>query len=239
MIFAAFADAPPAAVAPATPFPASPYLIKRVVEPLREIGRVKAKSAYCTALVQSAAPSARTALQYESRLLLALDHIRHFRLDSGLTKWQSINRLEADLNAMADLALAGRTELEGLRTLAMQSDQAQHDELIALADALDGAKARQMSLARQLSSISGRLAEAPLHSMTELPVDDYAADYAFARGLFPYPSASALDSGEYQEEHQRLQDAFNTMPADEKIGDDLARAGDHARAALALGNCSP
>jgi hypothetical protein len=169
------ARAEPPVPAPPRPAPAASAApndaVRRIVEPLREIGRVKARSLFCTDLVRAAVPATRSALTFEARLLVTLDDLHDISFNDELAKARGLKKAQDDLNALADLALAGRAELHGLGPLAAASDTDLHDALVSFGDALDGAKARQLEVARRLSSLYGEVAEKPAYSNANSAAD--------------------------------------------------------------------
>jgi hypothetical protein len=164
----ALAESPAPAPSVSLPAPAARTApndaVRRIVEPLREIGHVKAHSPFCTDLLRAAGPATRSALAFEARLLATIDDLHDISFSDELAKARGLKKAQDDLNALADLARSGRAELHGLRPLAAASDTALHDALVSFGDALDGAKAHQLELARQLSSLYGELAEKPTYS---------------------------------------------------------------------------
>jgi len=213
------------------------YAMREIVEPLREIGRVKARSAFCTTLLKSAAPATRSALTFEARMLDTLDDLHAVSFSDELAKARTLRKVERDLNELADLALLGRAELDGVRDLAANSDTDLHGALLGFVDALDGAKAHQLTLARQLSNVYGQLAEHPAYSTVNTPADQNAGLAAFGRSAPLHADADWLATDESQEHTARASALFAVNDDDRKIGDDLRHAGAHGRIMLTLGGC--
>jgi hypothetical protein len=216
------------AVPRATP---SPFAMG-VLEPLREIGRIKARTPFCRAFLEHASVGVGSAIAFEMALLDTVRDFRHAKLGDELGKYQSLRKLEADLNRLADLSLAGRDQLEELKNIPADSER--HQELVDFANALNGAKGRQMDLARKLSRTYGRLAEQPVYTNVTLPTDGVANAFTPSAS---YGATNVLDLGDAMQAFELRQDVFDAMPGDEMVGRDLARAADHGKNALTLGGC--
>ena len=147
-----------------------------IIRPLAEIGRVRSRTPYCAALAR-ARPGIDAAVAYEYAVPLLAQDLRAFRFDSELTKARSIKKTERDLNALYDLASAGRAEVIALRDAAKSDgvDEQRRKAMLDFANAVDSAKARQMGLARAISRVYGELAERPSHTIANTAKDDFAA----------------------------------------------------------------
>jgi hypothetical protein len=218
-----------------------------IVLPLTEIGRVRARTPYCAALAR-ARPGIDAAIAYEYALPVLAQDLGHFRLDSYLTKAKSLTKSERDLSALWDLAIAGRTEVIALREAANEPnvDEAKRREMLDFANALDGAKGRQMMLARQISRIVGTLAEAPvlLAANNEHDQDQRSAELGRGSALPGPLGMNDVASQAYGSalsdtiaDRDRTQRLFATFAAEEFIRADLKNAAQHATNAMQLGNC--
>jgi hypothetical protein len=203
----------------------------RIVEPLREIGHVKATSDYCASIQRNATTAATTAIAYELGLYKTANDFQAFKLDNGLSKSKSVRLLELDLHYLTDLANAGRGELKELGTGDTTASDQQRSALVGLRDALDGAKARQFELARHIAKIVGFLAERPTYSIINLPGESLGDPDAFLL------SNDFLDTQEDAIHSAALQGLFELGPEDEVIASDLERAANYATLAVSLGGC--
>lgn len=250
----AVAFSAPALVAGGQPLP-SPTPVSRaaqnaeIVNPLTEIGRVRARTPYCGALARARAGiDAAIAFEYNAPVLA--DDLRHFRLDSLLTRHRSLKKTEKDLSALWDLAVAGRDDVRALRGAASAGgvDEQQRKAMLDFANALDGAKARQMWLAKSVARVVAVLAETPIRDITNTPQDDHAAS-AFDRAsraggnvpevaLATPPSTYTSAQADAIADHDRLQAMFSAFSAEEYIRDDLKTAASRGNAAMQLGGCA-
>jgi hypothetical protein len=217
-----------------------------IVKPLVEIGRVRSRTPYCAALAK-ARPGIDAAIAYEYAVPVVAQDLRSFRLDSHLTKYQSMKRSERDLSALWSIAKEGRAEVRALREAANAPgvDEARKKELLAFADALDGAKERQMWLAKAMARNLAVLSEAPVRDIANSSSDDHSANAFTTRiatssvaiGATPAPAYTQTQSDAI-EDHQRLQGLFDTFSAEQPIRDDLKVASQHAVLAMQLGGCT-
>ncbi len=219
-----------------------------IVKPLVEIGRVRSRTPYCAALAK-ARPGIDAAITYEYAVPVVARDLRLFRLDSYLTKDQSMRRSERDLNALWNIAKEGRAEVQALRKAANDPalDEQKKKEMLAFADALDGAKERQIWLAKAMARNLAVLSETPVYDIANKSSDDHAAN-AFttplsggstSAALGPTPPPAVTDTqSEAIAAHQRLQALFDTFSAEQPIRDDLKVASQHAVVAMQLGGCT-
>jgi hypothetical protein len=221
----------------------------QILKPLNEIGRTRARTPYCRALGRARA-GIDAAIAFEfSAPVLARD-LRGFRLDSYLAKHLSLKKSEHDLSALWDLAVAGRDDVRALRTAANAEgvDEQQRKAMLDFANALDGAKARQMMLAKSIAGVVAVLAETPVRDIANTSTDDHSAS-AFDRGssrnvaanaeIMPTPSSSYTSAqSDAIADDQRLQSLFTAFMAEEFIRDDLETAAKRGNTAMQLGNCS-
>lgn len=231
------------------PTPIAESDTERIVGPLRLIGRVQAKTSFCSALLHGGAPAAASALGYEVALVQTIGDLHRTSFSNELTKAHSMNVLEADLRTLAHFAQSGRTELHGLQTIADQSDADRRREVLGYRDALDGAKERQYLLAKQIASIVGELEERPVLSTISLPDDpDSLTDIEAPSGQLggtlqrlpdqhrgdpPFFTSNIFDLARPQ-----LDPMYDRAFAmDDHVRGDLQTAADHASQALSLGNC--
>ena len=229
-----------AAVAGASPSPVPTTFGTSVIAPLREIGRVRARTAFCKAFLAHASLGVSSAIDFERSLLATLADFRSAKLGDELNKHKSLKQLEKDLNQLADLSLAGRAELEELKSL--ETDPARHEALVDFANALNGAKGRQMELARKLAGPFAIIAEQPVYTNVTLPGDrSENVNNAFAKrgSLSPTSMATGniLDTQAAERAFELRNDLFDAMPGDDLVGRDLRRASDNGKLALILGGC--
>jgi hypothetical protein len=215
----------------ATPKPVSNA--DRIIGPLREIGRVRARSPYCSALVRSGTPAAESTIAFElARVTLASD-LHDAQFTDTIHKSYSMRLLEFDLAHMVELIKQGRAELNELRALARDADDEKAAALLGLRDALDGAKARQMEQLRSFARVVGTFEEHPV-TIPGTPADDKDRDETT-------PTSRLLDP--FEDVFTDRYDAAETLELlrageqDDLIKDDMIHAGDSVTHALALGNC--
>ena len=223
-----------------------------IVRPLTEIGRVRARTPFCGALAR-ARPGIDAAIAYEYAMPTIAQDLRGFRLDSYLTKEQSLTKAERDLSALWDLAIAGRADVVALRAAAnAEGDEQKRKEMLAFANALDGAKARQMGLARSIAKLVGTMAEQPVRLAANQQTDDQGPRAVRGRmlprtvaGTAATPSPDQLIASSYPQtsagedvaDHDRLVQLFGAFALEDFIRDDLGTAAKHGTAAMQLGGC--
>ena len=223
-----------------------------IVQPLSEIGRVRSRTPYCGALARARA-GIDAAISFEYRTPVLANDLRNFNLDSGLNKARSLRKTERDLSALYDLAIEGRNEVIAMRAAAnAEADPQKREEMLAFANALDGAKARQIMLTRAMAKITGTLAETPVRDITNTPQDDHGTA-AFARGgldrtpatldpttINPIAGISSYTNAgtEAIEDQRRTSNLFNAFSAESFIREDLKKAAMHGNRAVQLGGCN-
>jgi hypothetical protein len=223
-----------------------------ILKPLSEIGRVRARTPYCGALAR-ARGGIDAAISFEYRTPVLASDLRNFNLDSGLNKARSLRKTERDLSALYDLAIEGRNEVIAMRAAAnAEADPQRRQEMLAFANALDGAKARQIMLTRALAKITGTLGETPVRDITNTPQDDHGTA-AFTRGGLDRPAAtvdpttvnpiagisSYTNAGtEAIDDQRRMSGLFNAFSAESFIREDLKKAAMHGNRAAQLGGCN-
>jgi hypothetical protein len=229
------------------PAPASDA-VEKIISPLREIGRVRARSAYCIALVRDGAAAAQSAVNYEVARVTAFADLRDVLFANEFQKMHAVHVLELDLARMVDLARQGRTELNGLRTTASEADAEKASAVLAFRDALDGAKAHQLEqtrdLARILGDVEGQLGIRALADKRDPGTDDATALHRLQNTspeLFLEPFESDLShsgsgGGPFGGDINKA--IFQIELVDPIIKSDMVRAGEESTRALALGNCS-
>ncbi len=123
-------------------------------QPLREIGRVRAVTAFCKSILVPASSAAEIALDNDTRLVVVVANLRHYDFDSNvLVKNKNTKELTKQFVALRRAAVEGQHEVDRLRAAAKAAtDKNQVAELKAFADALDGALHRQKKLADNLGS---------------------------------------------------------------------------------------
>ncbi|HEY0380862.1 MAG TPA: hypothetical protein VGC72_01555 [Candidatus Elarobacter sp.] len=246
---AAFASAQTRPAAP-TPVPASRAAEENaaIVKPLSEIGRVRSRTPYCGALARARA-GIDAAITFEYTTPILAHDLQSFRLDSHLTRAQSMKKTERDLTGMWNLAVAGRDDVRALRAAATAEPDAQkRQEMIDFADALDGAKARQMLLAKSMARIYAALAEAPVRDIANAPSDDHGAaalPWKIAAQhptspleAAPPPKVYTSTTADAMADAQQMQELFSTFTAERYIREDLKKAALHGNNAMQLGSCN-
>ena len=224
-----------------------------IVTPLAEIGRVRSRTPYCGALAR-ARSGIDSAITFEYSMPILANDLRRFRLDSHLTKAQSLKKTERDLGTLWNLAVAGRDDVRALRTAAnAEVDEQKRKEMLDFADALDGAKVRQMWLAKSMARVVAVLAETPVRDIANTPSDDSGGGALAWKAVeqrpvdsttqaAPAPPRGMVSGGQTalddQQDHDRLQGLFATLPAEEWIRKDLKTAAQHGSLAMQLGGCA-
>jgi hypothetical protein len=213
-----------------------------IIEPLREIGHVQARTPFCKALFSHSSLAISSAIDFEKALLTTVDHFRAANLGDELNRHKSVKQLTKDLNRLADLSLAGRAELDELKTFETDTDRQQ--AAVDFANALNGAKGRQMDIARKLSRTLGIIAEQPIYTNVTLPSDlsdaNAAASAFRGRGTASPTTMATGNILDLQVDARALElrnDLFDAVPGDEMVGRDLRRAGENGRLAMTLGGC--
>ena len=251
--FAAAQSAPPAAPAA----PAALTVTSRdsaIVKPLAEIGRVRARTPYCAALAK-ARPGIDAAITFEYLAPALAKDLRAVRFDSELHRHLALRHADADLAALGEMASRGRAEVRALRQAAYADgvDDQKRQEMLALANAIDGAKERQQFLAKSIARTVGIFHEIEIHTVVTTASDDSHAANPFSgstwqqrdaesaanTSLSPeaaYVTQSTLDMIEQQDRAQTL---FATFNAEQYIREDMADAAKHAKLAMEAGGCAP
>ena len=228
--------------APPSPAPASRADENAaIVKPLIEIGRVRARTPYCGALAR-ARDGIESAITFEYSTPILSRDLRGFRTDSGLTKARSLKKTERDLAGLWNLAVAGRDDVRALRAAANADgvDEQKRKEMLAFANALDGAKARQMQLTKAMARIYAVLAERPVRDI----VHDEGGGQETGDALdAPAPNrfSSSGTAGQVAtalQDYKDTQQLFGTFAAESFIREDLKNAAQHGNAAMQLGGCS-
>jgi hypothetical protein len=243
---------PAAPVAPATLTVTSRD--SAIVKPLAEIGRVRARTPYCAALAK-ARPGIDAAITFEYLAPALAKDLRAVRFDSELHRELALRHADADLAALGEMANRGRAEVRALRSAAYADgvDEQKRQEMLAVANAIDGAKERQKFLAKSIARTVGIYHEIPIHTIVSTANDDSHASNPFTgstwrqrdmeslqnTGLSPeaaYVTSATLDT---IEQHDRAQELFATFNAEQYIREDMADAAQHAKAAMQVGGCTP
>ena len=221
-----------------------------IVTPLAEIGRVRSRTPYCGALAR-ARSGIDSAITFEYSMPILANDLRRFRLDSHLTKAQSLKKTERDVAGLWNLAVAGRDDVRALKDAANAAgvDEQKRKEMLDFANALDGAKARQMMLAKKMATVVAVLAETPVRDIANSESDNGGTALVWkaviqhpadpSDGVPPVPSEMAQGGPSLdQADHSRLQGLFGTVPAEEMIRKDLKEAAQHGSVAMHLGGCA-
>lgn len=201
-----------------------------IVKPLIEIGRVRARTPYCAALARTQ-PAIDSAIAYEFTLQDVAADLRGVRMTSYVKKAQTLRRLELDLGKLWDEAKEGRGAVVALRAEANAPgvDPQRRREMLDFANALHGAKTRQMMLAKQIARVYGIQAEAKVEGIGDDDPVMHGKDPAAG------PSSFGLDAQIANPE--LIQGLFGVSIAEEPIRDDLKRAAEHGLKAVELANC--
>ena len=197
---------------------------------LRLIGTVKAKTQFCSALEAGAASAARSSIAYEALLYRTALDFASVNLNDALHKQTSMNVLDQDVRTLGILATTGRNDLEALRHTEGFAPAGGAKAAVAVRDAMDGAKARQYELAKELAGILSRIEGERLYTTIDLPVDSVPG------------ALEVLDPSFFGTRQDRvLGDATHALvanlPGNDGIVHDLKAAGTDAEAALKAGNC--
>jgi hypothetical protein len=224
-----------------------------IVRPLVEIGRVRARTPYCAALA-SARPGIDAAIAFEYQAPVLASDIKHWRYDSALHRHLILKKTEADLKVLYDLSLLGRAEVRALRIAADADgvDDQKRSEMLALANAVDGAKARQKELTKTIARSVGIYAEAPVYTIASSAEDDIRSSNPFNGSAWspgstsgatrsdatPAPSEYSLLHPDALQQHGLTQTLFNNFAGEHFIRQDMEVAAQHAQTAMQLGGCS-
>jgi hypothetical protein len=147
---------------------------------------------------------------------------------------------------LAHLATEGRSKLRELKAAAAQTNDPELEKQVEdFRNALDGAKARQMELARKLSSAIAKFEEDPVYSVISTPLDSQIANSdgrLLINGAESYytqmTNPDAYWDQAMADQHEGVVHAlFQGGPDDYQIGDDLERAGEKATLVVQLGKC--
>ncbi len=213
-----------------------------IVRPLLEIGRVHARSRYCAALLQ-AGPGVEAALDFEYDIPIVASHLSHFRVDSYLTREMSSRQAEQDMKILWGLATYDREHVIALREAAKQPgiDPQRRDALTGLADALDGAKGREIVLTRALAKFVGAAEELPVRNIASSASDDHGISGVNGAPRSPvpieYPGFGVMNPYAF-DDYNTLENLFDVFTPEEYIRSDLSVAAQHATAAVRLGGCN-
>jgi hypothetical protein len=148
---AAVLAAGPAAPQPAVPAPTPAAAAS--ARPLREIGRVRARSPFCSQAIGHADSAIDTTLSNDIRIAFTIANLRSIDLDSSrVKKANGTHELLNDYTAMRATAVTGEGQVNQLRAdAAAVSDEQQKADLKRFADALAGALERQKKMAADLA----------------------------------------------------------------------------------------
>jgi hypothetical protein len=159
-LLAAPAPAPaPEAVAPApavsSPAPSASGASDEKLGALKEIGHVKATTAFCQAIIDHASKAVTLGIDNDQRISVVVQTLRTHDFDLNLL---SKNRVLLDLSnqngPLTEQAVAAEKAAKALRVDAATAPTPEEaKELIAFADALDGALHRQRTIARDVASM--------------------------------------------------------------------------------------
>ena len=220
-----------------------------VIGPLKEIGHVTARSPFCARFVNDSALAASAAVSYEFALVKTARDLQYANTDDSLRKSHSAQVLLWDLQKLADLSNAGRSKLADLEAAAAETNDPELAmQVKEFRDALDGAKARQMELARKLSSAVAKFEEDPVYSTIASPLDTQLGN-SNGRSLIDFGLSkqsywtAMLNPNSYWDQamtnmhYDAVHSLFEGGPEDEQIGDDLERAGRKANLVVQLGKC--
>lgn len=255
--FAAAQSAPaPESAAPPAATPALTVSSRdsAIVRPLAEIGRVRSRTPYCAALAK-ARPGIDAAITFEYLAPALAKDLRAVRFDSELHRYLALKQADADLSALGEMANRGRAEVRALRTAAYADgvDDQKRAEMLALANAIDGAKERQKFLAKSIARTVAIYHETPIHTIVSSAGDDARSanpfggstwsqrDNSVSQNLDPKPQTALVTDTTLDalDQHDRSQLLFSTFNAEQYIRSDMENAAQHAKAAMQLGGCSP
>jgi hypothetical protein len=140
--------------AAAAPTPAPPQSVASpAAKPLQEIGRVRARSPFCTQAIGHADAAISTALENDARIALTISNLKTVDLDSSMVKKSNgTAEMLKQYTALRASATYGEGQIKLLRTdAAAATDPDEKAELKEFADALGGALERQKKMAEELS----------------------------------------------------------------------------------------
>ena len=166
---------------------ATPAATATVAAPLREIGRVHAKTAFCTTIYDHGGLATSAALAGDADLDDDLHWLSVVDLDSTvLAKQRGLGELSKRYTILHGRARYAIDESKALRAAAASAPTVdQRDALIAYADALGGALHRQMILAEAISRLMNYVQVHEPVSDQQRDEDTIVASYA-PRGLFEH-----------------------------------------------------
>jgi hypothetical protein len=120
--------------------------------PLKEIGRVKATTAFCQAIIDHAAKAVTLGIDNDRKIENVVRTLRTADLDSNeLSKNRALLDLANQNAPLSEQAIAAEKAAKALRVDAAKAPTPEEaKELLAFADALDGALHRQRTIARDL-----------------------------------------------------------------------------------------
>jgi hypothetical protein len=138
----------------ATPVPSAPPA-DQSGPPLREIGRVRAATPFCKAVVEKSATAVGTAFDTDNVIALIVSDMRRVDLDSSILKNRAgIAELFERYATLGALTEQGDRDIRALRTQIKEStDDDERADLSAFANSLAGAIGRQRQLRQELANI--------------------------------------------------------------------------------------
>jgi hypothetical protein len=130
------------------------------------------------------------------------------------------------------LATTARRELDGLRQTAAFAPAGGATAALSVRDAMDGAKARQYELAKQLAGVVAKLGGRRLYTSIDLPIDNVGGTLV------------SLDESFFNNRQCRVLEGASkgvavALPDNDGIVHDLEVAAANTEAALKAGNCLP
>jgi len=167
------------APAPASTAPA----VSAGTKTLREIGRVRARSVFCSQVIGHADDAIQTALGNDTRMAFTISNLRTIDMDgSPVKKANGTHQLLGEYTQLRAAAVAGEGQVKLLRADAdAATDPDQKAELKRFADALAGALERQKKMADRISRY---VAYADAHAaLDENAQAQYLFDIQWAQSL--------------------------------------------------------
>jgi hypothetical protein len=140
---------------PIAPIPSASPSSDAAVEPLKEIGHVKATTTFCQTIIDHAVKAVTLGVDNDKRISVVVQTMRASDFDTNdATKQRGLQQLAIQYSPFTEQAIAAEKAAKALRVDAQKAPTPeQAASLTAFADALDGALHRQRTIARDLASM--------------------------------------------------------------------------------------
>ena len=155
VVGAAHATSSPSPITSTTAAPASETAHDLSLGPYREIGRVRAMTTFCSTIVDHAVKAVDLGVDNDGKLDIVVHTLRTADFDANmLSKNAALQRLSNQYAVLAEQSIAAERAAKALRVDAQTAPSPEEKQnLVAFADALDGALHRQRTVARDLASM--------------------------------------------------------------------------------------